>query len=301
MSLEEKKRVALGLATLVPNDDSHLVLSTGSGRGPFDEEHDGAELFWRGDGDTRTPAQVFQQGFKADYLLNNDPDAGKIVWRAIQDDVVHDSGVCLARDLRGAAFFPFTDGQGRYHSDSVYLYAVAPKWTANTYRAQQIAEAVETGKMEGRFPPRKSGFWRTMKERWKYDPEEEDDEGSSCVWQFQEHVTLEVEPSEIVGCWEMSRTMMVEPRVDERQKAGIRFSVGRKLRENKGHDLLDQARSVVAGYERSYPKKNGNWLSFRGIIECSKTVNDLKDAKLLSKQLEAIVVHEGKVSARGEH
>ncbi|CAM3072073.1 hypothetical protein COSO111634_00715 [Corallococcus soli] len=308
MSLETRKREALRLSPLA-NDDGELVLSIGNGRYPFDEVHDGSELFWHGTGSNRTVSQVFLQGFNTAWSRESpaNPNAKKIVWRSSDDDIELESGVCLARDIRGAAFFPLTDSNSLELSDAYYIYAVAPRWTTNTYQAQKVAEAVETNRMEGSFLPKKKDFWAD-KSRWDYDPAEEDSDNACCVWQFNEHATLEVKPAEIVGCWEASRSLLVglskvngkKVGEDHRQKAGIRFEVGKMVRGNKQHELFDEAKAVIDNYKQVYPRKGGQWLSYHGIVSCTQICDTKADAKLLAKQVQAVVAKETALNERGD-
>ncbi|RKH35897.1 hypothetical protein D7Y13_00670 [Corallococcus praedator] len=301
MTLESRKRDALRLSPL-DDDDAELVLSVGNGRYPYDETHDGTELFWHATGSGRTVTQVFAQGFNTAWARETpvNANAGKVVWRCSDDDIELSSGVCLARDIRGAAFFPLTDDQSEEISDSYYIYAVAPRWTTNTYKAQKIAEAVETNRMEGSFLPKKKDFWMD-KDRWTYDPNEDDSDNACCVWQFNEHATLVVTPAEIVGCWEATRSVLVDPGEDHRQKAGIRFSVGKLARGNKRHDLFSEAAAVVEQYKQVYPKKGGQWLSYHGIVTCTKICESKADAKLLAKQVQAVVARESALNDRGDY
>jgi hypothetical protein len=304
MTLEERKRAALALPAVDPTWDigDGLILSTGNMQSRFDESHNDA-VFWRGD--SRRPKEVFQTGFSASsYRAKPVRDyKGSVIWRYSDDDILHESGVSLARDLRGAAFFPFTDDPDMGNDPfEFYLYAVAPSWTASTYRAQQIADAVETGEMRGTFPPR-SDAWRKHRHRWGYDPGEDDHGGASCVWQFQEHASLVVEPEQIIGGWQASRSMLVTAGTDCRERAGIRFSVSAKgVARNKmaDEDLFAKAKSIATPYDQSYPKQRGHWISFQGIVQGGIGMDDFADAKLHAKQLEAIVVQAQKLNDRAD-
>ena len=304
MTLDEKKRTALALQAVDPawNIDEGLILSTGSMRGRFDESQ-GETVFWRGD--NRSPKEVFKTGFSAAaYRDTTNPGyKGSVIWRYSDDDILHPSGVTLARDVRGAAFFPFTDGTTTGNSAfEFYLYAVNPTWTASTYRAQQIADAVETGEMRGSVAPG-ADAWRKHKERWSYDPGEADHGAASCVWQFQEHVTLVVAPENIIGGWSASRTMLVTAGTDCRERAGIRFTInanGAKRNPKADEELFAKAKAIVDPYDQPYPKRYGRWLSFQGIVEGGIGMDDFADATLRAKQLEAIVVGSQKLSVRGD-
>jgi hypothetical protein len=299
MGLDEKKKDALFLPYLdEAADHDQLVLSTGNGRMPFDESHDGNTLFWHGTGFTRTAEQVFSQGFNSKWERDDDPNAGKIIWRSSEDDIVLDSAVCLARDIRGSAFFPLTSADDEDTSDAFYIFAVAPAWTTRTFGAQKVAEAVETGQMKGSFAPSDKHFWKDPA-RWAYDPTEEDAADACCVWQFIEHATLRVVPMEIVGCWLAGRQVLVDPGEDHRQKAGIRFQIQRLVRGNRKHELFEEARSIASNYEKVYPAKGGHWLSYQGIIECRERCRRKADAKLFAKQLKPVVINEFKPNARG--
>lgn len=305
MAHEEEKRVAMQLrsADKAWGIDNALILSQGYGRGPFDESHGGQTIFWRGD--SRSPKEVFKTGFSA-KAYRQDPEAdyaGNILWRCSDDDIYHDSGVSLARDIRGAAFFPFTDDDTEDDDPfSFYLYAVAPTITANTFRAQQIADAVETGEMRGSFAP-KSEVWRNHDDRLGYDPGEEEHGDVSCVWQFQEQVALTVPREQIVGGWSAYRRMLVRKGTDSRERAGIRFWLetrGAARGPMDDEDLFRKANAIVAEYARQYPKMPRDWLSFQGIVECESDMPNFAGATRSATQLQAIVVESKKLNDRGE-
>lgn len=276
-----KKVMALGLSPSTNQGDS--------GEGPFlrvtggdyylgkYDVNTGGIIFWRGD--TRPPNEVFQTGFSSRYVRDN--KGREIVWRAGIDDIVPASAVCLARDVRGAAFFPCPSLDTDDLTDSHYIYAMVVPFAACTYRMQQVVEKVETGDDDWRDPA-----------RFAYDPAWEDTDDASCVWQFAEYAVHEVKPSQILAGWKMDRMYLVKDRDDERGQAGIRFRLYGEQRNHacKHPGSLLGAQTIARAYYHEYPRKYPQFLSYWGIVEALKIPAVSKaEARATARQLRAIV------------
>lgn len=218
-----------------------------------EEVFESPRLFWRGD--NRTPDQVVKTGFTS----KNERDglvmekANVIKWRVgnNQDDIDPDSGVCVAADIRGSAFFPLDQ-------DAKFIYAVALTQAVNTYAIQKMVEEHDTGTGE------------EVEERYPYDPDETLSDEQSAIWQFKEYVAHRIEKNEIVACYEIERENYL---LGAHQKtiAGIRFRLTnfweRPSMPNSLNPVLDKANTVTKEYENWYPDLPNQYLSYYGIIE----------------------------------
>jgi hypothetical protein len=234
-------------------------------------------LFWRGD--TRPPSQVFQTGFSSRYV--RDGKAPEIVWRAAVDDIVPASSVCLARDIRGAAFFPYPPDDSEVIEDTNYLYAMVVPRAACTYRIQQMAEFAETDEQDWRDPA-----------RFGYDPAWSDYDNTSCVWQFAEYAVHAVPGAQIIAGWKCTRTILVKKKDEERVQAGIRFRLHGATRNPGCLNLQawSDAQAIASTYAREYPRKYPQFLSYWGIIEAlAVPVSSQDQARLTARQLQPIL------------
>ncbi|MEM9488699.1 MAG: hypothetical protein AAGC55_06115 [Myxococcota bacterium] len=233
-------------------------------RGPnFTSRYDEATtdiIFWRGD--TRPPAQVFQTGFSSRYM--RDHGEREIVWRCAVDDIVPQSAVCLARDIRGAAFFPYPDLNSQVIEDVNYLYAMVVPRAAATYRIQQVVEQAETANANWRRP-----------QRFTYDPDWSNYDAASCVWQFGEYAVHEVPARLIIAGWRCRRFMLVREQNDERVQAGIRFALDQEQLNPiwvpngaSSNPIVShtRARDIAAEYRTEYPRVFTEYLSYFGLI-----------------------------------
>lgn len=238
-------------------------------------------VFWRGD--TRAPEEVFSTGFSSRYV--RDHNEREIVWRAAIDDIVPESAVCLARDIRGAAFFPYPDPNSEVVDDVNYIYAMTVTRAASTYAIQQVAERVETEKTE-------EDDWRDPG-RFKYDPTWEN-EDASCVWQFGEYAVHEVPANRIVAGWRCSRRILVRQQDDERVQAGIQFKLDQKVVNNASHhhDVLQKAKDIASTYARYYPRKLNEYLSYFGLVRAyMMPIPSVDRAARCVEQIRPIVTH----------
>jgi hypothetical protein len=276
-----KKVLALGLSPSTnEGDSSEGPFLRVTGGNYYLGKHDvntGGVVFWRGD--TRSPGEVFKTGFSSRYI--RDGKGREIVWRAGVDDILPASAVCLARDIRGGAFFPYPSPDTDAITDSHYLYAMIAPFAASTYRMQQVVEKVETG----------AGDWRDPA-RFAYDPAWEAPDQASCVWQFAEYAVHEVKPSQILAGWKIDRMYLVEDRDDERGQAGIRFRLHSEQRNLAGKypDALAVAQTIARAYYHEYPRKYPHFLSYWGIVEALKIpVLSKAEARATARQLRPIV------------
>jgi hypothetical protein len=280
-SIMSKKVLALGL---LPSDNQ------GDSGGPFLRVTGGdyyvgrydvsttSVIFWRGD--TRAPSEVFKTGFSSRHV--RDGRGREIVWRAGVDDIVPASAVCMARDIRGAAFFPCPDGDTDDVDDSPYLYAMVVPFAASIYRIRQTVEKAETG----------ANHWRDPK-RFHYDPTGHNRATASCVWQFAEYAVHEVEPSQILGGWQFDRKFLVRMKDEERGQAGIRFRVRGAMHKNpRCLNVKAQARAkeIAERYGQEYPARPHAFLSYWGVVRASKApVSSRQEAEQTVTQIERIL------------
>ncbi len=240
--------------------EEDLILSTRGTRGRFDVVSSRPMLFWRGD--SRSPAKVLTTGFSSRLERElrgsglNDPSS--IIWRSSQDDIVNESAVCVARDVRGSMFFPLET------SASIYLYAVAMDSYVDTRRAQMLAESVETGVRQ-----KDRRKWR-RRSRYRYDQSQTIAQGEEggAVWQFGEVATYEVAAEHIVGAWRVDREMISG---GSSSMSGIRFRIrsGNLIQQDFTDSALvtlkRQAEGLISPYKDWYPRK-GKYLSYQGIV-----------------------------------
>ena len=248
-----------------PDVTNYVMAEEGADATPYEEEYDTPHLFWRGD--TRGPDAVFGTGF----TTNNEragqvePGANRIIWRAGGglDDILPASAVCMAKDIRGGAFFPLT-GQAQF-----YLYAVCKTRVVNTFKAQTHVEARDTGSDD---------FQRA--ERYGYDPEYDAPDEASAVWQFQEYAAHRVETNEMVAAFRVNRrTLVPAPLVGTADVAlaGVQFRLTfdsfapTPRNSSKAHikmmrALMDRAKQAAAPYEDFYPDGR-EFMSYMGMVQ----------------------------------
>lgn len=248
------------------------MLSREGESSPFDEDFgDTGTIMWRAD--TRAPGKVLRTGFTTKEERDSgprseteggEPTGNEIVYRTGTEDIVPATGVCLARDVRGACFFPF---EAEEHDEDTgqeggYLYAIRTRQAVNTFKAQQQAERGQT----------QGADWRDPK-RFQYDPTEEHDEDASAVWPYAEYVTHRVDPEDIVGAYHFTRDRLVNPNTPRVEpKSGMGFSIGSdnlvpgKKRRHHPSILLDEANDTVRSYGERYPKNPDQYLSYQGTV-----------------------------------
>ena len=273
---------------------SHYVIAEeGAELGKYEEEYESPVLFWRGD--DRGPDAVFETGFTTKRERDKEVKGGanKIIWRSggSTDDILPASAVCLAKDVRGSAFFPLTG------APAFYMYAVGKTRAVNTFKAQQRAEQAETGSHDFR-----------QEGRYGYDPEYSESDKASAVWQFQEYAAHRVRSDEILACFEVTRRTLVTPNGNDNVAiAGIQFKlkfvkhgpIYDVRRTNKAlfkqlTALQEKAKSESAKYENYYPDKQ-KFLSYMGIVapkDSDDMPQNLGEAKSKVKQIQPIVVQE---------
>ena len=232
--------------------------------GPFDESYEEPQLLWRGD--DRGPQAVRKTGFttknerKHNYKPGEEPRDNIIKWRSgnNQDDLDEDSAVCVARDLRGAAFFPLDKA-------AKYIYAVGLKRATSTFRAQQSTEQAGTGSSA------MSGA------RYPYDPEEAEPDRQSAIWQFQELAAHRIEGREIVACYEIERELLMDDGgapsygVVKMAMAGIRFKLTPVWEDPNPSSAMAQviakANVIAREYADWYPADDDVYISYYGFVE----------------------------------
>ncbi len=198
-----------------------------------------------------------------------------VKWRTGFDDIELASAVCLAKDVKGTAFFPLTGDdttqEQRQLDDEkpIYLYAIrvpSGQQMVDTYGAQSSLEEYERSQEEER---------PSDQERLVYDPGYEIDEGANadCRWQFQEHAVTEVTPEQIVGVWRVERTRLIETALGGGERAGVRFRIHEEsqfhplLKPTQGSEAVAaKAKEIVGQYQQFYPTNEAHYLSYMGII-----------------------------------
>ncbi|MCA2999586.1 MAG: hypothetical protein ING75_13405 [Rhodocyclaceae bacterium] len=279
----------------------YLMAEEGGELGAYEEEYKAPVLFWRGD--DRGPQAVFQTGFSTKRERDKEvrKGANKIIWRSggSTDDILPASAVCLAKDVRGSAFFPLTG------ATEFYMYAVGKTRVVNTFKAQQRAEEAETGSHDFR-----------QEARYEYDPAYSESEKASAVWQFQEYAAHRVRNDEILACFKVTRRTLVPSNgKDAVAIAGIQFKLEFVVdgplypvrRANKALfkqllALQQEAKSQAAQYENFYPDKRA-FLSYMGIVAAKDkddTPKTLGEAKTKVNQIQPIVVQEKTTSQTGQ-
>jgi hypothetical protein len=276
------------------DDVSHYVMAEeGAELGKYEEEYESPVLFWRGD--DRGPDAVFETGFTTKRERDKEVKGGanKIIWRSggSTDDILPASAVCLAKDVRGSAFFPLTG------APAFYMYAVGKTRAVNTFKAQQRADQAETGSHDFR-----------QEGRYGYDPNYSESDKASAVWQFQEYAAHRVRSDEILACFEVTRRTLVPANGNDNVAiAGIQFKlefvkdgpIYDVRRTNKAlfkqlTALQEKAKSESAKYENYYPDEQ-RFLSYMGIVapkDSDDMPQNLGEAKNKVKQIQPIVVQE---------
>lgn len=258
-------------ASVLPQDegdeDSEYVIAREgeADLSPYEEEYETPRLFWRGD--NRPPSQVMETGFTTTNEREGRVNEGenRIIWRngGGLDDILPASAICLAKDIRGSAFFPLTG------ATSFYLYAVGKTRVVNTFKAQRDVEAQETGAND------------LKAERYAYDPAYADAGNASAVWQFQEYAAHRVEPMEILGAFKVARRTLIPPYQADGGAAnvaigGIQFRLEfleygpvdrhkSKTYQTMMRGLMKEARETAEKYTSFYPEED-KFLSYMGIV-----------------------------------
>lgn len=272
-------------------DDDHVSLSSNvlESLSEFDSSFDGNTIFWRGERigpgeeNQHTGKSVAKAGMSSAYFSAARHDA-RLQFRFSEDDVLHESAICMARDVRGAAFFPMG-------TEAVtYVYALAPQAATSTFKAQKIVDAVER---DVALPGINHNDWKTAR-AWHYDPEQSDHEHMSCVWQFEEWAVPHLPKVDIVGCWEIERRVLVQSQGGsdaQLSQAGVQFKFRpRNIWIGARHPRFDEAVKVVDTFGKWYPKGPNVWLSYQGLIECeARYVETLAHAAHYGKQKEKFV------------
>lgn len=273
-----------------------LVLASEGTPGPFDEDfgEDGT-LMWRSD--TRGPRSVLKTGFttKAERDLgpatttrDGRPGGNEIVYRTGTEDVVPATGVCVARDVRGACFFPFeaAEHDAEAKEESAYLYGVRVRQATNTFKAQQVAERHATGEKNWRDP-----------ERFAYDPGDERPDEASAVWPYAEYVKHRIDPEDIVAAYRFKRDRLVNPgKARVEPKAGIGFSIApRNLikgsPDKSGEDRLRETADLTASaYSERYPRHPEHYLSYQGTVRKTSKTHPQTDSEAATsaRQIDAL-------------
>lgn len=232
---------------------------------PYDITYDTPQLFWRGD--TRDSAAVFSTGFLPRNELDKAPgDRGHniITWRdgGGLDDILPASAVCLAKDIRGGAFFPLSE------AGSFYLYAVAQTQVVRTVEAQKDVEEAETHSRE------------LNPERFKYDPAYEDCNKASAIWQFQEYASHQVENTQVLACYKVEKHTLILPHDEESVSiAGIRFKLTAEqenplcISDPALAPLYTELRAIAAKYSDFYPASDREYLSYMGLVKLKDGVD----------------------------
>lgn len=242
------------------------------------EHYETPRLFWRGD--DRPYEKVLKTGFTSKNERDDVTLEGSnvIKWRAgdNQDDIDPDSGVCVAADIRGAAFFPLD-------KDAKYIYAVGLSSAINTYAIQKDVEEFDTG----------VGY--EQRERYPYDPSEELSEGQSAIWQYKEYVSHRIQTEEILACYEVIRENFLK-KMGEKTLAGMRFKLAhiwtKPRPPKKFSDAINKADYVAGKYADFFPQKTTQYLSYYGIIETELTdVQKAEDARKAYKDGKITVVN----------
>lgn len=261
---EHKKTKDPALAvTRMYGDGTYAIASEAKDTGLHLEHYDTPRLFWRGD--DRPYEKVLKTGFSSKNERDNLSLEGSnvIKWRTgnNQDDIDPDSGVCVAADVRGAAFFPL-DQKGKY------IYAVGLSSAVNTYAIQKDVEKYDTG-IDDERP-----------ERYPYDPMENLSEKQSAIWQYQEHVAHRILAQEILACYEIDRKELLK-NSGEKTLAGMRFKLrpvwtnGQLPKQFSG--AIAKAEYVAGIYNDYFPQSPTQYLSYYGIIETD--LEDIKNAQ----------------------
>lgn len=258
---------------------TNYVMATEGAKSPYEESYTTPKIFWRGD--DRAPDAVFATGFTTTNERNHVtlPGANKIIWRdgGGLDDVLPASAVCLAKDIRGSAFFPLTGAA------NFYIYAVAKLTVVSTFKAQQEVEQHATRTNKFRRP-----------ERYQYDPAYENGDDASAVWQFKEHAAHRVESTEMLAAFRVERQTLIPPYGDESVAiGGIRFRLSfdaaapipdafPKKKKQLQRKLINDAKSVAGQFAHYYPADN-QFLSYMGTVkrrdgaEAPTTLENAKD------------------------
>jgi len=236
----DQVRAARRLDTAGYYDEIRLI--TVDGTSPFKTEYDAhvkkqwagiKQVGWRGD--DRNPTMIMQTGFSPKVSVNVP------IWRP-QDhnlDVDLDTTVCVARDIRGTAFFPLSKPV-----QYTWAYCVLIREGWNTYYLQKKL-ATEANLSRG-----DAGY-------------------SDKVWLFHEQCVNRVDPHDIVLAIQVERRI----RDGRNPLSGIQFRLltnnGRKnfmtwpkLEQDQRKKIEDTVSQFGDGW---YPAA-GQWLTYQGIV-----------------------------------
>jgi hypothetical protein len=192
------------------------------------------QIGWRGD--DRVPTMIMYSGFSPKVSVNVP------VWRP-QDhnlDVDLDTTVCIARDIRGSAFFPLSKPV-RF----TWAYCVLMREGWNTYYLQKKLAA------ESNLSKGDAGYLKK-------------------VWLFHEKCVNRVEPADIL------LAIQVERRIFDGTSplTGIQF----RLLPNTGRtnflamdrletDKKNRIQEIVSEYDKGwYPSSSNQWLTYDGVL-----------------------------------
>lgn len=192
------------------------------------------QVGWRGD--DREPEVIMKSGFSPRVSINMP------VWRPdpSQRDVDLDTTVCVARDIRGSAFFPLSKPV-----EFTWAYCVLIKEGWNTYYLQKQLAA------EQNLTKNTPAYNKT-------------------VWMFHEKCVNRVEPKDIVIAVRLERKIF-----DRRDPlSGIQFrlisSTGRtNFRAVAGLDVAQKNKieSTISEFSsRWYPGSGNQWLTYDGVV-----------------------------------
>lgn len=165
--------------------------------------------------------------------------------------------MCVARDVRGAAFFPL-------QAPPAFIYAVALTRATSTFHAQQDAEQAATGSS------------LMVSDRYPYDPEENDADKQSAIWQFQEYAAHRILPEEIVACYEIEQQLLMDDQgsavyAEKLPMAGIRFKLShvwqRSSPSRATAPVITKANAIADQYDDFYPSDEMTFLSYYGFVK----------------------------------
>jgi hypothetical protein len=202
-------------------------------------------IAWRGD--DRAPDKIMDEG-----CMGFQPRVSSTVplWRPADGkwDVDTDTTVCVARDIRGSAFFPLND-----HTNT-YVYCVLVKEGWNTYYLQKkVAEADKELK-------------KATKEKKKVT---ESQPYKDEVWMFHEKCAQHIAPEDVIAAFKIERQFH-RTDLDPAPLAGIRFRLGEYRQNDAAWASLDQEqRNSILSTLREYaghwnPFCEGFWLTYYG-------------------------------------
>lgn len=190
---------------------------------------------WRGD--DRDPQVMFQAGFSPRVSVSSP------IWRPQENnkDVDLDTTVCVARDIRGSAFFPLSKPV-----TLTWAYCVLIKEGWNTYYLQK----------------------KLAEER---NQQVDTPQYRKTVWMFHEKCVNRVEPEDIVMAVQLERQIYD----NKSPLTGIRFRLNDCTGKINGRvwSTLDtpqrhKVEDTVGEYLGTwYPSAAGQWLTYDGVVQ----------------------------------